>query len=168
MFEVNEKLTKERIELLDESDDIFYRWQNPEWEIEGEYTQSWGMLFSSAEEAREDSENWGISKDYAILPGKSCTKTFSSIMDWSDQFDNSFVLLVFKGRDTYVYGHAGEYVAEYISPVAIFSFEDALEFYNNNYDYKEAEEERGGFEQKEQLDLPKETPHRVPKTGRSR
>lgn len=82
-------------------------------------------------------------------------------MDWSDQFGDSFVLLAFKGRDTYVTGHDGEYVAEYISPVAIFGFEDALEFYNNNYIEAICKVE------KEQYSLmQKEKPHKM--TGRSR
>lgn len=133
MFEVNAKLTIELVEKFDEDRGIFYRFQNPKYEIEGEYTQSWGMIFSSAEEARECAEEWGMDKDEAVLPGKSCTNKFENVMDYVCQFSDDDVLLVFEGVDTGVSGHDGEFVAEYISTVAVFSMDDAVDFFNKNY-----------------------------------
>lgn len=136
VFEVNSKLTKELIEKYDDDRGIFYRFQNPAYAIEGEYTQSWGMIFSSPEEAIADAEweGWENPED-AVLPGKSCWDTFQHLMrtDTIFQFSDSDVLLVFEGCDTGAEGHDGEYVAEYIAPVAVFSMQDVIEFYNTNY-----------------------------------
>lgn len=134
MFKVNSNLTREMVEKFDQDRGIFYRFQNPNYEIEGEYTQSWGMIFSSAEDARECAEEWGMDEDEAVLPGKSCMTTFQDIMSWSSQYDQeNDVLLVFEGIDTSVSGHDGEYVAEYIAPIAVFSIKDAVEYYNSNF-----------------------------------
>lgn len=133
MFKVNSKLAKELVEKFDEDRGIFYRFQNPKYAIEGEYTQSWGMIFSSAEEARECAEEWGMDEDEAVLPGKSCEYTFKGVMNYACQFGADDVLLVFEGIDTGVNGHDGEWVAEYVAPVAVFSMQDALEFFEKNY-----------------------------------
>lgn len=132
MFEVNSKLTKELVEKFDEDRGIFYRFQNPNFEIEGEYTQSWGMIFSSAEEAKECAEEWGYDEEDAVLPGKSCMDTFEGIIGFIDEFSYEDVLLVFEGEDTYVEGHDGEYVAEYLKPVAVFSMDDVVKFYEKS------------------------------------
>lgn len=129
MFKVNSKLTKEMVEKFDKDRGIFYRFQNPNYEIEGEYTQSWGMIFSSAKQARECAEEWGMGEDEAVLPGKSCGFTLEEVMRWVDQFGYDDVLLVFEGVDTGVSGHDGEWVAEYISPIAVFSMQDVVEYY---------------------------------------
>lgn len=136
MFKINNKLNKEIIEKFDNDSGIFYRFQNPEYEIEGEYLQSWGTIFSSAEEARECAEEWGMAENDAVLPGKSCMSTFREIMagHWICETGDDDVLLVFEGIDTHISGHDGECVAEYIKPIAVFSLDDAIEFYENNYD----------------------------------
>lgn len=134
MFEVNGKITEELIEKFDEDSDIFYRFQNPKYEIEGEYRQSWGMIFSSEKQARECAEEWGMSEEDAVLPGKSCMDTFEGVMRFFDEFAPTDVLLIFKGKDTYVSGHDGEYVAEYLEPIMVFSREDALEYYIKKYE----------------------------------
>lgn len=133
MFTVDTKLSKDLIEKFDEEDGVFYRFQNPDYDITGEYAQSWGMIFSSAEEARENAEEWGLEENEAVLPGKSCMETFSDIMKFVTNFEDSDVLLVFDGVDTYEYGHDGEFVAKYIAPRAVISMQDAVEFYENNF-----------------------------------
>lgn len=133
MFKVDTKITKELVEEWDDAPDLFYRFQKEDYAIEGEYEQSWGQIFTSAAEARESAEEWGLSEDEAVLPGKSCMNTFRNIISFSDRFDEKYVLLVFEGRDTYVNGHDDEFVAEYIAPIAIISFDDAIEYYNENY-----------------------------------
>lgn len=132
VFEANSKLKMEEIRKFDENRGIFYRFQNPRYAIEGEYTQSWGMIFSSAEEARESAEEWGLEEDEAVLPGKSCFKYFAEASKYWDQFSDSDVLLVFEGTDTGVEGHDGEWVAEYEAPVAVYSMEDVVNFYEKN------------------------------------
>lgn len=136
VFKVNSKLTEELVEKFDDDRGIFYRFQNPAYAIEGEYMQSWGMIYPSAEEAIADAEweGWENPED-AVLPGKSCWDTFRNLMSGNTilAFSNTDVILVFEGCDTGVEGHDGEYVAEYISPVAVFSMQDAIEFYNTNY-----------------------------------
>lgn len=111
-----------------------HRFQDPDYDIEGEYKQSWGMIYSSAEEARKCAEEEGMSEEEAVLPGKSCMNTFKGIMHFSERFCEDDVLLVFEGEDTYVSGHDEEYVAEYLAPVAVFSMKDALYFYENTYE----------------------------------
>lgn len=133
MYEAKNKLTKKIVEKFDEDKNIFYRFQNPNFEITGEYKQSWGMIFSSAEEAREAAEDWGLTEEEAILPGKSCMDTFEGIMNFIDQFTEKDVLLVFEGTDTYVEGHDGEFVAEFEKEIAVFSMQDVVKFYKKNY-----------------------------------
>lgn len=130
MFKVNTTPNMELIEKWDNDSGVFYRFQNPEYEIKGEYTQSWGMIFSSAEEARECAEEWGMDEDEAVLPGKSCWDTLKNLMagDLVCQFSDTDVVLVFKGVDTGAEGHDGEYVAEYIAPIAVLSIQDVLEY----------------------------------------
>lgn len=92
------------------------------------------MIFSSAEEARECAEEWGMDEDEAVLPGKSCGFTLKEVMRWADQFGYDDVLLIFEGVDTGVSGHDGECVAEYIAPVAVFSMQDVVEYYYGKED----------------------------------
>lgn len=133
MFKVDSKITANVIEKFDDDKNIFYRFQNPEYEIAGQYTQSWGSIFSSADEAIECAEEWGYEKEDAVLPGKSCMDTFEGLMsgNWILQTGDNDVLLVFRGSDTYTTGHDGEFVAEYEEPIAVFSLENAINFYEN-------------------------------------
>ena len=51
-------------------------------------------------------------------------------MSYTSSFDEDYVLLVFDGVDTGVDGDDGEYVAEYVRPVAVWDFEDVREYAN--------------------------------------
>ena len=135
----NAKLTMELIHKFDAKETAFYRFQNPEFEIKGEYEQSFGMIYGTAEEAIEECMNENDcsrdeAEEYAILPGKSCTNTFQEVTNYFSQFDEDAVLMVFNGWDLRVSGHDGESVAEFYEPIAIFSFEDAMNFYKENED----------------------------------
>ena len=134
VWNVTEHLTKDKIEKWDEDDGIFYRWQNPDYAIEGEFTESWGMVFSSKEEALKDSLDYGIEPEDAILPGKSCMPTLEEIYSYITEFADSAVLLVFNGVDTYAEGHDGEYVAEYVSSVAVLDQQEVINFFKENYE----------------------------------
>lgn len=93
MYKVNGTPNREEIEKFDNDRHMFYRFQNPKYTIEGEYTQSWGMIFGSAEEARECAEEWGLEEGEAVLPGKSCMTTFEEILSFTEQFGKNDVLI---------------------------------------------------------------------------
>lgn len=132
MYKVNGTPNREDIEKFDNDRHMFYRFQNPAYTIEGEYTQSWGMIFGSAEEARECAEEWGLEEDEAVLPGKSCMTTFEEILSFTEQFGKNDVLMIFSGNDTYATGHDGEYVADFDEAVAIWSMEDVIKYAQEN------------------------------------
>lgn len=132
MYKVNGTPNKKDIEEYDTSRYMFYRFQDPSHTIEGEYTQSWGMIYSSAEQARECADEWGFTEDEAVLPGKSCMTSFEDVLDYADRFDDDDVLMVFYGYDTGVSGHDGEWVAEFNEAVAIWSMEDVIKYAQEN------------------------------------
>lgn len=137
MFKVNGKPSLEKIEKFDNDDNVFYRFQNPTYAIEGDYTNSWGMIYGTKEEAieawMEDMEcDYDEAEEEAILPGKSCMTTFESIVSFSDRFSQSDVLLIFHGYDTRANGHDDEYVADYDYEIEVWSMEDVIDFYNAN------------------------------------
>ncbi|MBC3889429.1 hypothetical protein GH810_14030 [Acetobacterium paludosum] len=121
------KLTKELIEKYDDDSQMFYRFQNPEWEV-GDV--SFGMIYSTEEEARQDFEDMGLDPEEAVLPGKSCMDTFAGIMSmrFVNEFDKDFNLIVFNGYDTGVSGHDDECVAEYYETVETFDFDEACQY----------------------------------------
>jgi len=122
-YKVVGKPNKEEIEKFDSDNGVFYRFQNPNRELTSE-SKSWGMIYESEEEAEEDG--------YEALPGKSCCSTFEEVLSYTSSFDEDYVLLVFDGVDTGVDGDDGEYVAEYVRPVAVWDFEDVREYANKN------------------------------------
>lgn len=127
-YEVNGHINSENLEKYNNDNNIFFRFQNPEWEIDEEHEESWGMIFSTREEAIEEAEEWGMTEDEAILPGKSCMPTLQGLMSWSSEFDKNYVVLVFKGYDTRVTGHDGEYVAEFNEAVEVWDFQEVLDY----------------------------------------
>lgn len=132
-YEPNAKLTEKLIEKLDNDPNIFWRFQGADWEISGEHEESWGMIYSSREEAIQDwMDNMECSYEEAeaeaILPGKSCMPTFKETISFYSRFDSDFVLMAFEGSDTGATGHDGEYVATFYEPVAIFSYDDAIKY----------------------------------------
>lgn len=132
MYKVNGTPNREAIEKFDNDRHMFYRFQNPKYTIEGEYTQSWGMIYSSAEQARECAEEEGLEEDEAVLPGKSCMTTFEEILSFTEQFGKTDVLMIFYGYDTGVSGHNDEWVAEFDEAVAIWSMEDVIKYAQEN------------------------------------
>lgn len=144
IFEVTGKANAKDIVKYTDMENVWFRFQNPCNAIKGEYTQSWGMIYDSAEEAIENCEDDNLTEDEAVLSGKSCMPSLHEIMNWSQYYNNSDVLLIFKGYDTRETGHDGEYVAEYDELVAVWSMEDVIKFYtdnmedkNGNFDYYE-------------------------------
>lgn len=131
MFKVNGTPTQDLINKFDNDSNIFYRFQNPEYEIVGEYMESWGMIFSSKEEALEEAEDYGYTEENAVLPGKSCMPQFDQIIEWINYYSKDDVLLVFEGADTYETGHDDEYVAEYEQEIAVWSVKDVKDYLYN-------------------------------------
>ena len=126
-YEITGKPAEELVEKFNKDNNIFFRFQNPEWKLTPE-SRSWGMIYGSEEEALESAEEDGLTEEEAVLPGKSCMDTLEGVWNWADQFDDSYVILVFEGEDTGVNGHDDEYVAEFIKPIAVWSIEDCYNY----------------------------------------
>lgn len=128
MYTVTGKPTEEMVEKYSKDNSIFFRFQNPAWELT-KNSKSWGMTYGSEEEARECAEEFGLTEEEAVLPGKSCMDTLEGVWNWVDQFDwDNDVVLVFEGTDTGVSGHDDEWVAEFIRPVAVWKIEDVYNY----------------------------------------
>lgn len=116
LYEVNEKPTKENVEKYDEGRYTFYRFQYKDWEMG---TKSWGMIYSTEEEARED--------DCEILEGKSCCDTAKELVSYMSFFSDDFRVLVVEG-DCIGEGHDGESVVDISRIVEIWHFNDFIKF----------------------------------------
>jgi hypothetical protein len=112
IYEVNNKPTIDKIENFDDERNTYYRFQNKDWGIG---TQSWGMIYSTPEEAIEDGST--------VLNGKSCCSTAKELYNFMDYFDTDFNVLILEG-DWVEEGHDGEDVVEVSSIKEIWSFED--------------------------------------------
>jgi len=78
--------TAEKIESYNCNKNTFYRIQNTSHEIG---TQSWGMIYSTAEEAIEDGEE--------ILDGKSAFTKARSLYNYTGTFDDDCQVIIIKG-----------------------------------------------------------------------
>lgn len=119
IYEVNNKPTLEKIERYNEDRYTFFRYQMKDWEIG---TQSWGMIYSSAEEAIECCEDDGLTPDEAVLDGKSCCSTAQELFGFTSCFDKDFRVLVVSGSSVGT-GHDGEDVVD---------IDDILEIWDYN------------------------------------
>lgn len=120
LYEVNNKPSAEKIENYDSDNYIYYRFQMKDWEMG---TQSWGMIYSSAEEAIENCEDDGLTEDEAVLDGKSACFTARELMDFVCQFDKDFRVLVLNGNRVGE-GHDGEDVIEVNEVLEIWDFDE--------------------------------------------
>ena len=125
-------ITVKEIEKFDNDKNVFYRFQNPNFEV-GE--ESWGMIYNTREEAieacmEENDCSYEEAEEYAILPGKSCMPTFEGILNFASQFDDDYVLLIFKGEDTRYTGHDDEYVARYDETITTLSMDEVVDLLN--------------------------------------
>lgn len=122
-YRVDRKATMELIEELNNNDNIYFRFHEPN--IRMTYkSKSWGMIYSSAKEAEAN--------DSEVLEGKSCTDTIEELMQWAHHYDNNYVVIAFVG-DYIGVGSDGECVCKYKGKVAVFEYEDFVDFYNNIY-----------------------------------
>lgn len=94
IYTVNNQPTIQKIKEYNEQDNVYFRFQNSEWEM-GE--KSWGMIFDSEEDAIENCEEWGMTPEEAILDGKSACYTSTQALNFASNFDKEFVVLVLKG-----------------------------------------------------------------------
>jgi hypothetical protein len=132
-YKVNGVPNKEDIENFDKDSSIFYRFQNPYNRLTSR-SQSWGMIFGSKAEALRDCEEWGMTKEEAILNGKSCMLTFDEILNFSSEFSYDDVLLIFEGSETNETGHDGELVATYYKKIAVWNKIDVSNYANKIYE----------------------------------
>lgn len=114
LYKVNNKPNEEKINKYDDEECVFYRFQCKDWEIG---TQSWGMIYETAEEAVKDGET--------VLNGKSACSTAYKLWDFAQCFDNDFRVLVVTGE--YVEeGHDGEDVIDIEDILEIWDFDEFI------------------------------------------
>ena len=122
-YKVNSKATMELIEELNRNKDVYFRFQDPNIRLTKK-SKSWGMIYSSAREAIADGST--------VLNGKSCTETLEDLMQYAQYYDNNYIVMAFAGEYNGT-GHDGECVCKYNGKVAVFNFDDIINFYNNEY-----------------------------------
>ena len=115
------------VEILNKfsDDSCYFRFQCIDWEVG---TQSFGMIYSSAEEAIEDGST--------VLDGKSCVDDWRKLYQFMEWFNNDFPVMVFKGEHT-GYGHDGEDVVipeELIACIDYNSFCELVAFEHDKDD----------------------------------
>lgn len=118
---VNAAPTQVKVDAYDHNNDTYYRFQDKKYEIG---TQSWGMIYSSPEEAIEDGST--------VLNGKSCCSTARKARGFASEFDNDAVVLVIKGWFVEV-GHDDEDVVEIEEVLEIWSRKEFMEFMDYEY-----------------------------------
>ncbi|HCC07764.1 MAG TPA: hypothetical protein DEP72_06380 [Clostridiales bacterium] len=112
LYPVNNTPTPDKIENYNYNSNIFYRFQDPTLEIG---TQSWGMIYTSAEEAIEDGST--------VLEGKSCFGTAKELRFYNGTIDPEAVILVFSGWDAGT-GHDGETLADIDQILEIWNMQE--------------------------------------------
>ena len=120
IYEVNNKPTLGKIEKYNEDRYIFFRYQMKDWEMG---YQSWGMIYSTAEEAIENCEDDGLTEDEAVLDGKSACNTAQELFGFSGMFDKDFRVLVVSGKSIGP-GHDGEEVVDVDEILEIWDYEE--------------------------------------------
>ena len=118
LYPVNNKPTAEKIENYNDKSNMFYRFQDPTLKIG---TQSWGMIYSTPEEAIEDGST--------VLEGKSCFRTARELYGYTGTFAGDAVVLIFSGWDAGT-GHDGEDLADVEEILEIWNmqeFEDTVD-----------------------------------------
>lgn len=120
IYEINNKPTVEKIEKYNEDRFTFFRYQMKDWEM-GD--QSWGMIYSTAEEAIENCEDDGLTEDEAVLDGKSACNTAKELFGFSSMFDKDFRVLVLSGKSIGT-GHDGEEVVDVDEILEIWDYEE--------------------------------------------
>ena len=120
IYEINNKPTMEKIEKYNEDRFTFFRYQMKDWEM-GD--QSWGMIYSTAEEAIENCEDDGLTEDEAVLDGKSACTTAKELFGFSCMFDKDFRVLVLSGKSIGT-GHDGEEVVDVDEILEIWDYEE--------------------------------------------
>lgn len=120
IYEVNNKPTVEKINNYDGESNTYYRFQMKDWEMG---SQSWGMIYGSADEAIENCEDDGLTPSTAVLDGKSCCDTAKDLMSFVQNFDKDFRVLVLTGN--YVEeGHDGESVVDVDEILEIWDYDE--------------------------------------------
>ena len=114
LYPVNSTPSQEKLKKYDDDRNAFYRYQCKEWEMG---TESWGMIYSTGEEAIEDGST--------VLNGKSCCSTAREARHYRDEFDTDFRVLVVRGDDIES-GHDGESVVDIEEILEIWDYDEFL------------------------------------------
>ena len=130
IYKVNGVPNLEKINEYDEQSNIYYRFQCKNWEMG---TKSWGMVFTSEEDALENCEEWGMSPEDAILNGKSACSTANHLWDFAQYFDKDFRVLVLNG-DYVEEGHDGEDVISVNDILEIWDYNDFINCMQEMYE----------------------------------
>lgn len=119
--------TKPTTELLKTYMDkgYYFRFQNPKRALNRD-SKSWGMVYSSEKEALEDSST--------VLEGKSAVINPTDLVDYIQQYDDSYVVLVFDGERT-GYGHDGELAVKFEKEIDVFSRTEFYDLFRNEEGY---------------------------------
>jgi len=117
---VNNIPTIKKMSQYDNNNNIFYRFQSKFYEIG---LQSWGMIYSSAEEAIEDGSD--------VLEGKSCCDNTKELYSYRHEFDRNYVVLIAKG-DYIGSGHDNESVININDILEIWDYEEFCNIVSNN------------------------------------
>ena len=120
IYEVNNTPTPEKIEKYDSYENIYYRFQMKDWEMG---TQSWGMIYSTPEEAIECCEDDGLTPETAVLDGKSACDSARELMKFVQSFDEDFRVLVLSG-DYVEEGHDGESVINVAEILEVWDYNE--------------------------------------------
>lgn len=128
VWNVNNQPTVEKINKYDADKHIFFRVQDRDYELG---TQSWGMLYDSAEEAREAYEEEGLNPDDAVLDGKSAWGTSREMLHYAvSRFDSvTDVILVIRGDDVAT-GHDDESVVDVDEVLEVWNLDEFLDMIN--------------------------------------
>lgn len=114
IYKVNGIPTQDKIEMYDDDNGTYYRFQCKDWEMG---TKSWGMIYSSSEEAIEDGST--------ILDGKSACYTADNLWDFAQFYDDDFRVLVLEGSRVEE-GHDGEDVIDVYKVLEIWDYNDFI------------------------------------------
>jgi len=132
IYKVNNVPAIEKIRMYDENKDTYYRFQENYLEMG---TQSWGMIYSTPEEAIEDGST--------VLNGKSCCSTAKLLHGFRLEFSADVRVLVLSG-DFVEVGHDNEDVVNVAEILEIWDYTEfcnmVRDIKNGMYDEEEEEE----------------------------
>lgn len=130
-YEVTSQPTIDKINGYDNDNNIFYRFQMKDLEMG---SRSWLMMYSSEDEAIECCKYDGLTRDEAVLNGKSACSTAKELMSYVYFFDKDFRVMVLSGHRIGT-GHDGESVVDVNKVIEIWDFDAFTVLMSKSKDY---------------------------------